>query len=255
MLSKTETAEDTFRELTTGAVFANNGKRSKATSRNLRIALFKLLSFINLVMVVMRFLAIADLHDSWSNLKLLSKKVVDYDALFMCGDIATSRESAEKVISHLEGNTVFYVPGNGESHYIEKMFRKAGMSIHGEVISFGGYDIAGFGYSPPTPFGTPGELPEEEIRKKMEELKIREKSILITHCPPEGILDNGFGSYAIREYVERERPALHLFGHVHEIAETEKIGRTLFVNCPPAMRGWAVEIRAGNEIEVEFTRL
>ena len=57
--------------------------------------------------------------------------------------------------------------------------------------------------------------------------------ILLTHCPPRGILDGKqhYGSRRLFEYVTKYKPKYHLFGHVHfdEPREIE-IDGTTFVN-------------------------
>ncbi len=57
--------------------------------------------------------------------------------------------------------------------------------------------------------------------------------ILLTHCPPRGILDgkNHYGSHRLAEYVAKYKPKIHLFGHVHlsEPKEMEVDGTT-YVN-------------------------
>ena len=60
--------------------------------------------------------------------------------------------------------------------------------------------------------------------------------VLITHGPPMHVLDRTFagihaGCADLREAVERVRPALHLFGHIHEGFGTERHGDILFVNA------------------------
>lgn len=54
---------------------------------------------------------------------------------------------------------------------------------------------------------------------------------LITHFPPEGILDDGRGSGLLKEMVAERRPRYHLFGHVHTQGgmQTES-GGTTFCN-------------------------
>lgn len=56
---------------------------------------------------------------------------------------------------------------------------------------------------------------EDQMRDRFENIPA-EVDVLITHGPPKGILDNGQGSEALREAVERRRIRVHLFGHVHE---------------------------------------
>lgn len=40
--------------------------------------------------------------------------------------------------------------------------------------------------------------------------------VLVTHGPPSGVLDDGYGSRRIASYVNRHPCKLHLFGHIHE---------------------------------------
>lgn len=61
--------------------------------------------------------------------------------------------------------------------------------------------------------------------------------ILVTHTPPAGILDrprNGtvsLGCPLLRAELDRIRPRLHVFGHVHASYGREQIGSTIFVNA------------------------
>lgn len=59
--------------------------------------------------------------------------------------------------------------------------------------------------------------------------------ILVTHAPPYGILDgtrnHRFGYHTLRRVVDRVKPRLHCYGHVHEGYSEEKIGDTIFVNA------------------------
>jgi Icc-related predicted phosphoesterase len=60
--------------------------------------------------------------------------------------------------------------------------------------------------------------------------------ILLTHCPPRGILDmNHRGEYLgdkhLRRNVDRVKPKLHIFGHIHEDRGAKDVDGTLFVNA------------------------
>ena len=58
--------------------------------------------------------------------------------------------------------------------------------------------------------------------------------VLITHCPPYGILDFddgiNYGSTELLERVEEIKPHLHLFGHIHKQNGVWKDGSTIFSN-------------------------
>jgi Icc-related predicted phosphoesterase len=59
--------------------------------------------------------------------------------------------------------------------------------------------------------------------------------ILLTHGPPFGILDrvqagDRVGCEDLLRHVERVRPAIHCFGHIHEAYGFRKLNGTLFLN-------------------------
>jgi Icc-related predicted phosphoesterase len=56
--------------------------------------------------------------------------------------------------------------------------------------------------------------------------------ILVTHCPPKGILDEGrWGCPILRDLVRTAKPQIHLFGHCHETGgRMVKVGETVFWN-------------------------
>jgi len=62
--------------------------------------------------------------------------------------------------------------------------------------------------------------------------------VLVTHGPPRGIGDLVAGDHAgcddLLEAVERARPALHLFGHIHEAGGFSRHGTTAFANVTTA---------------------
>lgn len=57
---------------------------------------------------------------------------------------------------------------------------------------------------------------EEELRQHFQKMP-GEIDVLITHGPPRGVLDNGTGSLALRDAVEKRRIGKHIFGHLHEL--------------------------------------
>lgn len=110
-----------------------------------------------------------------------------------------------------------------------------------------------------TPWKTPREAPEEELRAMIEGIVAPlggsfERAIFNFHAPPKDsaldtcpLLDattdpprqvvvagqpvlHGAGSTAVREALERCGPLLGLHGHIHESAALARIGRTLCVN-------------------------
>ena len=75
----------------------------------------------------------------------------------------------------------------------------------------------------------------EPIRRHWDKIP-GDTDILITHGPPAGILDrNRAGEHTgcadLRSVVDRIKPRLHVFGHIHEAHGVEERGGTLFVNA------------------------
>jgi predicted phosphohydrolase len=74
-----------------------------------------------------------------------------------------------------------------------------------------------------------------ELRKKWKRIPDG-IDILITHGPPAGILDQAYGGEHVgcadlRERVERLKPKLHVFGHVHRSHGSTALAGTQFVNA------------------------
>ena len=114
-------------------------------------------------------------------------------------------------------------------------------------------------------YGTPASLfqagmafnfhPGQEIKKEWDKIP-GNIDVLITHMPPKGILDNGSGCPQLLERVDRIRPKLHLFGHIHEGYGKYEGGGTIFCNAavsnsPDFVRevGYRVE-RGGVRVEI-----
>lgn len=117
-----------------------------------------------------------------------------------------------------------------------------------------GYTLVGCGYSNRTPWNSPRECGEEELKTKLDRLMSQvsdpSRCILAAHVPPyESGLDDApklkdmqvqssggqvemapAGSTAVREIIEKYQPLLGLHGHIHEAHATTKIGNTVCVN-------------------------
>lgn len=85
---------------------------------------------------------------------------------------------------------------------------------------------------------------EDELKAKFSMIP-EDTDILITHSPPYGILDKvnrrvgdpvSVGSFALASRVQKVRPLLHVFGHIHESYGAEKwsmgeLKVTDYINC------------------------
>jgi uncharacterized protein len=151
----------------------------------------------------------------------------------------------------------FVMPGNDDPPGVEEAIeRSAGVeACDGKVVEFNGYSMVSLGYSNITPFGSPRELPEDEIVKRVsalaEQVPDLSKCIFNLHVPPyDSQLDTApeldeqlqvvmagsepnkvpVGSTGVREVIEKYQPLLALHGHVHESAGVTRIGSTLCIN-------------------------
>ncbi|MGF7029013.1 Icc-related predicted phosphoesterase [Sphingobacterium sp. HSC-15S19] len=55
--------------------------------------------------------------------------------------------------------------------------------------------------------------------------------IMVSHYPPSGILDNGYGNAEIREFVLERSPSYHVFGHNHTDYGKMKVKAIQFINA------------------------
>ncbi|MBD3389918.1 metallophosphoesterase [Candidatus Micrarchaeota archaeon] len=195
----------------------------------------------------MKILLLADLHGEEHILDRLRAIGNDYEMVILAGDIG-NEEYREKILSASEN--IYWIPGN-----IEPRNSCTGeRCIHKKVLETGeGMNIVGFGFSSPTPFGTPGELEEDEIYSEMESLPIDGKTILVTHCPPRGTLDDvgegvHAGSNSIKKIMEEKKPRIVACGHIHNIEGKEKVGETTVIQIPQGntLRGVVLSISSGH---------
>jgi Icc-related predicted phosphoesterase len=156
------------------------------------------------------------------------------------------------------GIRCFVAPGNDDFLSIDSALESS------EIVEFAEnrvidldetHQMITTGYSNPTPWDTERELPEDELRARIEGMavSVRDPSnmIAVLHPPPfRSTLDDApelsddlgmtltgtgvsmapVGSTAVRAFVETTQPLLGLHGHVHEGKGTVMIGRTLCIN-------------------------
>jgi len=145
------------------------------------------------------------------------------------------------------GVKLLLMPGNDDyqeiADYVRRRASDVLIPIDEDVVEVNGYHFLGFGYSTPTPWHTPREVSEEDLRARVEKLignvdKSRlGKLILVIHDPPNNTLidqayqlDKDFkpvirggevlrthvGSKSVRALIEEYSPLVGLHGHVHE---------------------------------------
>ena len=107
-------------------------------------------------------------------------------------------------------------------------------------VEVGGLTFSGFGGSPRYSGDGTGEWTEEEAAELVDRLPAAD--VLLTHSPPAGVNDEPddpahCGSPALREWVERNRPAWLLHGHTlpHPGRRVKHLGDTRVVHVRGAM--------------------
>jgi len=146
-------------------------------------------------------------------------------------------------------------PANDDMFEIDELIERADSAILGEAVAIDldGLTMISTGWTNPTPWNTFRELPEDQLRARIDELVKAapdpHRAIFNFHVPPYGSnLDNApkldaamnyvsggqalipVGSHAVRDAILHYGPLLSLHGHIHEGRGAVKLGRTLAVN-------------------------
>ena len=187
----------------------------------------------------MKFLVFSDLHDEESALQKLKELAAkeEFDYVLSCGDNSQSISFLEEIMDSFP--RFFLIPGNWEGKEANEFLSDSRNCINEKRVELeGGLNIVGFGFSNVTPFGTYGELSEKEIHDRMGRLDIDNNTILLAHCPPFGFFDSvkgtRTGSHSALEIIEKKKPLVVFFGHIHETSGVRENGGTTFVKVPAA---------------------
>jgi Icc-related predicted phosphoesterase len=161
----------------------------------------------------------------------------------------------------LEGSgiPVYLMPGNDDDFAIDPVLADSAYArnVNEQVVDLTPWhQLVSMGWSSPTPWSTPRELPEEEFLDRLSGLlkgvRDTRKTVMMTHVPPydsgldtapllspdlrptvtAGDLIRGpVGSTGVRTAIEQFRPVLGVHGHIHESGGERRIRDTLCVNA------------------------
>jgi Icc-related predicted phosphoesterase len=149
-------------------------------------------------------------------------------------------------------------PANDDPPFVDEVLDRGDRvrNPEGQVVDLPlGWRMISVGWSNPTPWDSPRELPEDQLEARIEaevaKLPSMDRAIFNLHVPPkDSRLDTaallnadlspvmragmpvlaGVGSTAVRNVIERHQPPLALHGHIHESRGEAKIGRTICLN-------------------------
>ena len=190
------------------------------------------------------------------------------------------REWMEMAAERLEGSgvPVYLMPGNDDSFEIDPILAESTycQNVNEKVVELTPWhQLVSMGWSSPTPWSTPRELPEEEFLDRLSGLVrgVRDprRTIIMTHVPPydsgldtapllspdlrptatAGDLIRGpVGSTGVRAAIEKFKPVLGVHGHIHESGGERRIGSTVCVNAGSEasmgiLRGYLVDLSDG----------
>jgi Icc-related predicted phosphoesterase len=206
-----------------------------------------------------RLVLLSDTHGQHRNLQ-----VPDGDILFHAGDATFFSRSRDSVLDfnrcllRLPHKRKILIAGNHDFKFADPKWRgliTGATLLMNEATEAEGLTVWG---SPLTPenFESFGATNEADCGRIFSQMPAG-TDIVITHGPPFGILDLA-GSGRVHQgcghllsAIRRVRPALHVFGHIHESYGVAVVDGTMFVNAALAGPGYRL---VRQPIIVEYDR-
>jgi len=190
-----------------------------------------------------RIVAFGDVHMALSAVEEIPE-LESADLVIVNGDLTNfgRRQDAEPLIGLLLSRNprVLALHGNLDHGDVEQLLVDRGVSLHSKGRKYGEIGFFGVGGSNITPFRTPTEYSEDELRRFLdmgyESVSDCRHHVLVSHTPP---LDTAVdrirtgahvGSREVRRFIEEVQPELCITGHIHEAPGSDLIGRTTVLN-------------------------
>jgi Icc-related predicted phosphoesterase len=213
------------------------------------------------------WIGIGDIHEDISLLAEIPG-LTDAEGIIISGDITNrgGRQRASQLLNRVYAiNTNIYAQiGNMDRAEITDYLDEKGWNIHAKGQQLAeNIGIMGVGYSTPTPFRTPSEVPDAMLGQWLnlgyEQIKHLPKLILVAHDPPYGSktaeLPSGenVGNQSVLEFIRRVQPDICLTGHIHEADTEDYIGKTKVINPGMlGMGGYAVIRLKNDKLEADL---
>ena len=175
---------------------------------------------------IMKAIVFSDIH--WLYPEFKASDFPAADLAIFAGDWSGhgTKKETEKFAawySKLPCKEKFAVPGNHERYVFayqeeaKSIFRDSGIKLLiDEPAMIGGRKFWGSPWCPGFGDWSWAFLKNEQELGSCFSKIPQDTEILITHCPPAGILDHGYGSLALRYALDNiHMLKLHIFGHIH----------------------------------------
>jgi len=190
------------------------------------------------------WIGIGDIHEDISLLNDIPG-LTDAAGIIISGDITNrgGRRRANQLLKSVSAinSNIYAQIGNMDRAEITDYLDEKGWNIHAKGKQLAeDIGIMGVGYSTPTPFRTPSEVPDAMLGKWLsigyEQIKHLPKLILVAHDPPFGSkaaeLPSGenVGNKSVLEFIRRVQPDICITGHIHEADSEDYIGKTKVIN-------------------------
>lgn len=207
----------------------------------------------------MRVVMTSDTHNLHNRVGTQSDtigSVPEGDVLVHCGDATMGgrRREIDEFAGWFLGlphKRKVFVPGNHDWYFQKTLPRRAqwvddlpGVDILiDDAVTIDGLKFWGSPYQPEFmgwAFNVNAASRRHHFSKMPHDL-----DVLVTHCPPEGILDEvpdgmNVGCPELARAVMERTPKVHCFGHVHHSYGARTLGPTRFFNCAMANERYAL---------------
>jgi len=204
----------------------------------------------------MKIISFGDVHEDTNNLIKIKSELENADMIVISGDLTNyhGKAEAKKVLESIKKYNKHLLAqyGNLDQPDVDGYLTKEGINLHGNGYVFGDVGIFGCGGSSPTPFNTPSEISETDIKKYLTDgyskVKDAKWKIMVCHTPPKDtaidVVKSGMhvGSSIVRDFILKYKPHVCISGHIHESRARDKVGNTIVLNAGVFRDGWYIEV-------------
>ena len=209
----------------------------------------------------MKIISFGDVHGDTNNLIKIKSELEDADLIVISGDLTNyhGKVEAKKVLESIKryNKRLLAQYGNLDQPEVNEYLTGEGINLHGNGYVFGDVGIFGCGGSSPTPFNTPSEISESDIKKYLTDgytkVKNAKWKIMVCHTPPKDtvidIVRSGIhvGSSTVRDFIVQYKPDVCISGHIHESRGKDEVGDTVVLNAGMFRDGWYIKINIDKE--------